>query len=69
VTFTVVSNNYSNDRARTYHVPAHGDATHSVDPIASSNGWYELTVTISGDDSWSRRYIGHLEDGTTSITG
>jgi phospholipase C len=69
VTFTVVSNNYSNDRARTYRVPAHGDATHSVDPLASSNGWYELTVTISGDDSWSRRYIGHLEDGTNSITG
>jgi phospholipase C len=40
-----------------------------VDPLASSNGWYDLTVTISGDGSWSRRYIGHLEDGTNSITG
>jgi phospholipase C len=69
VTFTIVSNNYSKDRAKTYHVPAHGRATHMADPLASSNGWYDLSVTISGDNSWSRRYIGHLEDGMNSITG
>jgi phospholipase C len=69
VTFTVVSNNYSKDRAKTYRVPAHGRAMHVVDPLASSNGWYDLSVTISGDNTWSRRYIGHLEDGTGSITG
>ncbi|WP_127359197.1 phosphocholine-specific phospholipase C [Actinacidiphila soli] len=69
VTFTIVSNNYSEDRAKTYHVPAHGRATHTTDPLASSNGWYDLSVTISGDNSWSRRYIGHLEDGMNSITG
>ena len=69
VTFTVVSNNYSNDHARTYHVPAHARARHRVKPHASSNGWYDLSVTISGDHTWLRRYIGHLEDGTNSITG
>jgi phospholipase C len=69
VTFTIASNNYSKDPAKTYHVPAHGHTTHSMDPLASSNGWYDLTATISGDSSWSRHYVGHLEDGTDSITG
>jgi phospholipase C len=40
-----------------------------VDPLATSNGWYDLTVTINGDGSWSRRYVGHLENGTNSVTG
>ncbi|HUZ39386.1 MAG TPA: phospholipase C, phosphocholine-specific [Streptosporangiaceae bacterium] len=69
VTFTVVSNNYSKEPARTYHVPAHRSATHEVDPCGSTDGWYDLSVTISGDASWSRRYVGHLEDGKVSITG
>jgi phospholipase C len=69
VTFTVAPNNYSRDQAKTYHVPANGRATHAVDPVVSSDGWYDLSVTISGDDSWSRRYTGHLEDGTNSVTG
>ena len=69
VTFTVVANNYSKEHARTYHVHPHGHAVHLVDPLGSSNGWYDLSVTISGDSSWSRRYVGHLEDGGNSITG
>ena len=69
VTFTVTPNYYSKEPVRTYHVHAHGSATHVVDPLVSSNGWYDLSVTISGDDSWSRRYVGHLEDGKASITG
>jgi phospholipase C len=40
-----------------------------ADPLASSGGWYDLSVTLAGDASWSRRYVGHLEDGTDSITG
>jgi phospholipase C len=69
VTFTVASNNYSNGRAKTYHVSAHGRAIHMVDPLKSSDGWYDLSVTMSGDNSWSRRYTGHLEDGKNSVTG
>ncbi len=40
-----------------------------IDPLATSDGWYDLWVTMSGDDAWSRRYVGHLEDGDASITG
>ncbi|WP_380561467.1 phosphocholine-specific phospholipase C [Streptacidiphilus jeojiensis] len=69
VTFTVVSNHYIQERAATYHVSGHGHATHSVDPLSRSGGWYDITVTVSGDHSWSRRYVGHLEDGSNSITG
>jgi phospholipase C len=69
VRFTVTPNNYSRDRAQTFRVPAHGSATHVVDPLVAANGWYDLSVTLSGDNSWSRRYTGHLEDGTNSVTG
>jgi phospholipase C len=69
LTFTVTSNYYSKEPARTYHVHAHSSATHVVDPLAASNGWYDLSVTVSGDGSWLRRYIGHLEDGMASTTG
>jgi phospholipase C len=69
VTFTVTPDHYSPEPARVYHVPAGGSATHAADPLAASNGWYDLSVTISGDGSWSRRYAGHLEDGSASVTG
>ncbi|MFC1408586.1 phosphocholine-specific phospholipase C [Streptacidiphilus sp. N1-12] len=69
VTFTVVSNHYIQERAATYHVSGHGHATYSVDPLSRSGGWYDVTVTVSGDHSWSRRYVGHLEDGSNSVTG
>ncbi|WP_345632489.1 phospholipase domain-containing protein [Rugosimonospora acidiphila] len=65
----VSANNYSSDRPHTYHVPAHGSTTHSVDPLQHGPGWYDLSVGLAGDASWSRRYVGHLENGEHSITG
>ncbi|HEX4657701.1 MAG TPA: phospholipase C, phosphocholine-specific [Streptosporangiaceae bacterium] len=69
ITFTIAPNNYSGDRARTFRVPAHGRAAQVVDPLEDSHGWYDLSVTVSGDASWSQRYTGHLEDGTNSVSG
>ena len=69
VTFTVTSQNYSADRPQTYHVSARGTVVHPVNALKTSHGWYDLTVTISSDRSWSRRYVGHLENGQPSITG
>jgi phospholipase C len=69
VTFTVTPNHYTRHADRTYHVPAHGSATYLADPVASSDGWYDVSVTVSGDSTWSRRYVGHLENGQPSITG
>jgi phospholipase C len=69
VTFTITPNHYARHADRNYRVPAHGSATYLTDPIASSDGWYDLSVTVSGDSSWSRRYVGHLENGQPSVTG
>ncbi|KIF78286.1 hypothetical protein QR77_39885 [Streptomyces sp. 150FB] len=69
VTFTVRSDQYLKDRTVTHHVPARGHVTHTVDPLDKSNGWYDLTVKVSGDSSWSRQYIGHIENGSHSVTG
>jgi phospholipase C len=69
VTFTVTPNAYSSARPKTIHVAAHGHATYEADPLEISDGWYDLSVTLSNDKSWSRRYTGHLEDGANSVTG
>ncbi len=69
VRFTVTPNNYSAERPRSYEVPAGRSVTHEADPIAEHAGWYDVTVTFSGDASWSRRYTGHLETGEPSVTG
>ncbi|HEY3607314.1 MAG TPA: phospholipase C, phosphocholine-specific [Pseudonocardiaceae bacterium] len=66
VTFTVTPNNYATSRPKAHRVAAHSHAIHEVD---LRHGWYDVTVTISGDPTWSRRYVGHLENGTNSITG
>jgi len=69
VVFTIAANAYSSARAQTYRVPANGKARHAVDPRRTSHGWYDLSVTLEVDATWSRRFVGHLEDGETSITG
>jgi phospholipase C len=69
VTFTVTPNNYSHDRAQEYRVRGGQSASHELDPISTSNGWYDVTVTVSSDSSWSQRFTGHLENGSASVTG
>ena len=41
----------------------------TLDPLATSEGWYDLTVTIDGLSQFLRRFAGHLEDGRPSVTG
>ena len=43
----------------TYHVPASHAVTHEAHPVATVDGWCDVTVTISGDATWSRQYSGH----------
>jgi phospholipase C len=69
LTFTVRPNHYARAVERNYRVPAHGRAAYQADPIVTSRGWYDLSVTVAGDPSWSRRYVGHLENGQPSVTG
>jgi phospholipase C len=69
LTFTVQANNYSHAPAQTYHVPAGKFLAHEIDPVRTASGWYDVTVTVSSDSSWSQRFTGHLENGRPSITG
>jgi phospholipase C len=69
LTFTVTAGNYSADRPKTYHLRPHSTAVHSVNPLQGGGGWYDLTVRLAQDATWSRRYVGHLENGNSSVTG
>jgi phospholipase C len=69
VAFTVTPNAYTKDRPRVYRVPPRRTAVHVADPLLTSGGWYDLTVTASSDASWSQRFVGHLENGEPSVTG
>lgn len=67
-TFTVTAQHYSADRPLSYQVAARHSAGHAVNPLKVSDGWYDLTVRVHST-GWSRRYVGQLENGSTSITG
>jgi phospholipase C len=69
VTFTVTANAYSQAEPRTYTVRSPRYAVYNADPLHTSGGWYDLTVTASSDASWSQRFVGHLENGQPSVTG
>ncbi|HVU60856.1 MAG TPA: phospholipase C, phosphocholine-specific [Mycobacteriales bacterium] len=69
VTFSIRSEHYGRPHTARVRVPAGSERHHLLDPVAASHGWYDVTVTITGDESWSRRYVGHLETGRPSITG
>jgi phospholipase C len=69
VTFTITSTNYRSDGPWTYTVPAGGATSDYFNAVAYTNGWYDFTVTVDSDTTWSQRFTGHLETGTPSITG
>ncbi|MBE1159230.1 phosphocholine-specific phospholipase C [Dyella acidiphila] len=69
VTFTITANNYTGEGPWTYAVAAGATTNTYFSALADSHGWYDFTVTLSGDSSWIRRYTGHLESGSDSITG
>ena len=67
LTFIVSPSGYPADPGK-YHVGAGQRVVHRIDPLATSHGWYDLTVTIDGDNC-TQRFTGHLETGQPSITG
>ncbi|MFJ1883621.1 phosphocholine-specific phospholipase C [Streptomyces sp. NPDC088137] len=69
VTFTVTSGQYRSDGPWTYTVPAGGSKEDYFNAVTLTKGWYDFTVKISGDASWSRRYTGHIETGAASVSG
>ena len=68
-TFTITANNYTSEGPWTYAVAAGATTNTYFSALANTEGWYDFTVTLSGDSSWIRRYTGHLENGNASVTG
>ena len=68
-TFTIVSNDYAPSKRQEVKVHPQGTGSLHLDPCQDADGWYDLTVTASGDPAWSVRLTGHLETGKPSITG
>jgi len=69
VKFTITSNHYRGDGPWTYTVAAGASAEDSFNAVAYQGGWYDFTVTVDSDATWSRRFTGHLESGTASVSG
>jgi len=70
VTFTITYNNYAaHSRHETVKVHGNGKETWVLDACGDSDGWYDLTVTLSSDSGWSQRLTGHLETGRASVSG
>ncbi|WP_278255926.1 phospholipase domain-containing protein [Nocardioides convexus] len=69
VTFTITSNHYRDDGPWTYTVPSGSTRSDYFDAVTNQDGWYDFTVTVSSDATWSRRVVGHVETGQPSITG
>ncbi|MEW1905157.1 phosphocholine-specific phospholipase C [Streptomyces sp. NPDC086147] len=68
VTFRIVSNQYRT-WDDTYAVAAGGQGSEFFNAVRYQNGWYDFTITVNNDPSWSQRFAGHIEYGTTSTTG
>jgi phospholipase C len=69
VTFTITFNNYSPRGRQTVRVAPRGRGEWVLDACGHSDGWYDVTVTVSNDSGWSQRLTGHLETGRASVTG
>ena len=69
VTFTIKFNNYSSRGQEHVAVLARCKENWVLDSCGESDGWYDLTITVSSDPSWSQRPTGRLETGRPSISG
>ncbi|MBF9068536.1 phosphocholine-specific phospholipase C [Streptacidiphilus fuscans] len=68
VTYTITSNYYRGG-TWTYQVAPGATVSDFFNAETIANGWYDFTVTVDADSSWSRRAMGHIETGAASITG
>ncbi|MCA1219706.1 phosphocholine-specific phospholipase C [Streptomyces sp. 8L] len=67
--FTITSTHYRGDGPWHYTVPAGGSVEDHFDAVGVADGWYDFTVTVPADTTWSRRYTGHMETGAASVSG
>ena len=65
--FRVVDNAYGDKTVVTVDVPA-GSSRDHVRAVTSSYGWYDLLVTVDGDNAFQRRLAGHVEGAGLDFT-
>jgi phospholipase C len=68
VTFTI-TNGYPTGGPWTYTVPANSVFSNSWPVLNDNNGWYDLTVTSSSDNSFARRLAGRVETSSPASPG
>jgi phospholipase C len=69
VIFTVTSNAYRSDGPWTYNVGPGASVSDDWNVQLYTDCWYDLTATTNIDSLFSRRFAGHVEIGSTSVTG
>ncbi|MBB6172985.1 phospholipase C [Nocardiopsis mwathae] len=68
LTFSLRPRAYTDRSGRTVTVAPSSQRT-VVWPTRDGHGWYDLDVTLAEDEGFSRRLMGHIENGSPSITG
>jgi phospholipase C len=68
-TVTVTANHYRTDGPWTYRLAAGQTVTDDWNAVAYGSGWYDLSATLDTDPKFLRRFSGHIETGSPSITG
>jgi phospholipase C len=62
-TFHVTANAYQHRwKPLSVRVPARGDRDHFI-PLRTNGNWYDFTVEVVGENSYSRRFAGRVETG------
>jgi phospholipase C len=69
LTFTLTRNQYPAAGPTSVKVGPGKTEKVALDPVTTSGGWYDLTLTLEEDASWAQRFTGHLETGGPSVTG
>ena len=57
------------DQPRIYALAPGQTSSDFWDVQLYTNGWYDFSVTADGDPEFLRRFAGHLETGSASLTG
>lgn len=62
-----ISDGYSIDAGKTITIAAGSQKTLLME-LSKNSGWYDYTLSVTGNSVYKKQYAGHVEDGHESIT-
>jgi phospholipase C len=68
VTFTTTATRHRTDGPWMTTVAVGATQTQTLNVATMGNGWYALTVTVSSDTTFRRRFAGHMGNGRAGVT-